>query len=109
MLRSKRCLVHCLVVDQDTDAFIFVPSNQIMTAFQLKAAEQNPELIRQGAVQLAEASRSLGVQNCRVHALALVSLNGRKPALLVDPQTDLTRVTRGWTKDAWASKILGPF
>lgn len=109
MLRNKRTLVHYLVVDQDTNAFIFVPSNQIMTAFQMKHAERDPELIRQGAVQLAAATRLMGVENCRIHALAIVSLNGRKPALLVDPKADLARAKPGWLQDAWVQQDPGPF
>ena len=80
MLRDKQALTRFLLVDPDASEYIVAPSTIILTPNQAAHADHHPELIRQTAVQLKELAREeLGVADCRVHALALVSLNGRRP------------------------------
>ncbi|QDT03193.1 Vitamin K-dependent gamma-carboxylase [Rubripirellula lacrimiformis] len=109
MLRHKDALTHYLVVDQNSDEFLFVPSTIVLTGYQAQRADHHPELIRQTAVAISEAAAELGVPQNRVYALALVSLNGRKPVPMVDPNVDLTQVRRGWWRDDWVQDDPGPF
>jgi hypothetical protein len=50
-----------------------------------------PELILLFSHHLAEAKRREGYQNVEVRARVMVSLNGRQPQLLIDPNVDLTK------------------
>lgn len=109
MLRHKDALTHYLVVDQDRGEYLFLPSTTVLTAYQQRRADHHPELIRQTAVAIGDAAKQRGVQNCRVHALALVSLNGRRPKPIIDPAVDLTKVMPGWWTDDWVDDDPGPF
>ncbi|TWU55448.1 HTTM domain-containing protein [Rubripirellula reticaptiva] len=108
MLRNKQALTHYLVVDRNSDDFLFVPSTTVLTGYQAQRADHHPELIRQTAVAISEAAAELGVPENRVYALALVSLNGRRPKPMVDPYVDLTEVQRGWWRDGWVDDDLEP-
>tara|TARA_R110002049_G_scaffold72490_2_gene187237 strand:- start:280820 stop:282325 length:1506 start_codon:yes stop_codon:yes gene_type:complete len=108
MLRDKVTLVHFLVIDSDTGEYLFLPSHTVLTANQMLTAERNPDLIRQAAVQLADLAAKLGTPQCRIHCLALVSLNGRRPQPMIDPTVDLLAVQRGWFIDDWVNVEPGP-
>ena len=62
----------------------------------------SPDMILQFAHYLervwAERERIPGVQ---VRAVVMCSLNGRPPALLIDPERDLTRIARTWKHQDW--------
>ncbi len=109
MLRNKEALTHFLVVDKNSDDFLFVPSTTVLTGNQSQRADHHPELIRQTAIAISHEAAKLGVPENRVYALALVSLNGRRPTPIVDPTVDLTTVARGWWRDDWVVEDPGPF
>lgn len=110
MLRDRQALTHYLVVDPKTGEYLYLPSTKLISGYQALNADHDPELIRQTAVQFEKyASENLNVQDCEVYALALVSLNCRKPTPMVDPNVDLTKVERGWWKDHWVLDDPGEF
>lgn len=109
MLRHKEALTHYLVVDGDSGDYLFLPSTTVLTSYQQRRADHHPELIRQAALAIGEAAEQRGVRRPRVHALALVSLNGRRPKPIVDPSVDLTKVAPGWWTDDWVDDDPGPF
>ncbi|WP_149499280.1 HTTM domain-containing protein [Roseiconus lacunae] len=106
MLRHKDCLTWFRI--ETGDDHLFVPANFVMTPNQLRRAPRDPELVRQAAVQLRSMAQSIGVSNANVYALHLVSLNGRRPKCLVDPDKELTRAKRGWWSDDWVKQDPGP-
>ncbi len=108
MLRHKLALTHFLVVDRNSDEFLFVPSTTVLTGYQAQRADHHPEFIRQTAIAISKAATELGVRENRVYALALVSLNGRQPKPMVDPTIDLTEADRGWWRDSWVDQDPGP-
>lgn len=101
MLRHKEALLHFKVVDNQTDEHLFLPSTTVVTAYQSVRADYHPELILQTARQLALAAREFGVADCSIYACALVSLNGRKPKLIIDPSVDLLTVTNELPDSEW--------
>ncbi|MCO8123905.1 HTTM domain-containing protein [Stieleria sp. TO1_6] len=106
MLRHKDCLLWFkLVTEKD---FLFAPATMVMTPSQVLRAPRDPELIRQAAVKIKQLATEIGQPDCQVHALALVSLNGRPAKPIVDPEVDLTGVTRGWWYDDWVPQDPGP-
>ncbi|WP_186775598.1 HTTM domain-containing protein [Rubripirellula tenax] len=108
MLYHKHALTHYLVVDKNSDEFLFVPSTTVLTGYQALRDDHRPEMIRQTAVAISRTATELGVTENRVYALALVSLNGRKPTPIVDPTIDLTQVRQGWWRDDWVRQDPGP-
>jgi hypothetical protein len=106
MLRHKDCLLWYKIESEDD--YLFVPARYVMTPNQVLRAPRDPEMIRQAALELEALAVSIGVPECRVYALALVSLNGRPAVPLVDPDRDLTEVRRGWLVDDWVLQDPGP-
>ncbi|MCG8653583.1 MAG: HTTM domain-containing protein, partial [Pirellulales bacterium] len=107
MLRDKNALTHFLIIDNGRQDFLFVPSTLVLTAYQSSRADHHPELIRQTAVELRRFAAETGAWDIEVHALALVSLNGRQPKPMIDPQVDLSRQTRHWFRDDWEADDAG--
>ncbi|NND98545.1 MAG: HTTM domain-containing protein, partial [Pirellulaceae bacterium] len=100
MLRHKDTLATYLIVSPE-GGYQFFPSTTVMTHYQASRAERDPELLRQGAVELKKMGALVGVSDATVHCLALVSLNGRQPVPLIDPTVDLAMASRGWFSDPW--------
>lgn len=62
----------------------------------------DPDMILQFAHYLEKLwMRREGLAQVEVRAHVMSSLNGRVPALLIDPELDLTRVTRSWKHYDW--------
>jgi hypothetical protein len=109
MLRNKDTLTAFLIEHDASGKFLYVPSSVVMTPYQISGAEHDPELIRQAAIQLQRQAADLGFPGSRIHALALVSLNGRRPMPMIDPSVDLCKAERGWLIDDWVWQDPGPF
>ena len=86
-----------------------MPSTHLLSPHQASHADHHPELIRQTALQFQKfAFEKLGIADCEVYALALTTLNGRKPKPLVDSSIDLTKVTPDhWNQ--WVVDDAGEF
>lgn len=69
---------------------------------------RNPEFIRQFAHWLADESRRRLGQEVEIRARVLVSLNGRKPQLLIDPRVDLVKQQREWRPYDWILPLVEP-
>ena len=65
-----------------------------------------PDLIVQLARHIEQDFQRRGLGDVEVRAEAWVSLNGRKPRLMIDPQVDLTRVELGLAPATWV--LPGP-
>jgi len=62
-----------------------------LATHQVTKMSTKPELILQFGHYLAEEKRREGYDNVEVRAHVMVSLNGRQPQLLIDPNVDLAR------------------
>jgi hypothetical protein len=51
---------------------------------------------------------SLGFRDVQVRVLALVSMNGRKPQLMIDPTVDLAAEPRRWERPRWIVPLTEP-
>ena len=67
-----------------------------------------PDLILHFAHYLAELKRREGYENVEVRARAMVSLNGREPQLLIDPNVDLAREEVGLLPASWIVPLTTP-
>jgi len=67
-----------------------------------------PDLILHFAHYLAELKRREGYENVEVRARAMVSLNGREPQLLIDPNVDLAKEEVGLLPAPWIVPLTTP-
>ena len=108
MLRGKTTGVRFYVTDSGTDATYAADVRPYLNSEQLGKFARDPENILDMAHFLAaEHGRRLG-RPVRVHALALTSLNGRKPQLLIDPAVDLAAQPRAGFERSWIVPLTEP-
>ena len=67
-----------------------------------------PDLILRFAHHLAEEKRREGYENVEVRARVMVSLNGRQPQLLIDPNVDLAKVQMSLLPARWIVPLTTP-
>ena len=79
-----------------------------LESHQLTKVITKPELILQFAHYLAEEKRREGYDNVEVRARAMVSLNGRQPQLLIDPNVDLAKEQVGLLPKWWIVPLTTP-
>jgi hypothetical protein len=73
----------------------------LYTSEQWRLMATEPDLIHQAALELARRARAEGHDRVEVRADAVVSLNGRPAARLVDPTEDLAARPRDLWHDDW--------
>jgi hypothetical protein len=96
MVAEKAGSVSFRACERADTATTRVEPRSFLAKFQEAAMAQNPELVRQAALFVADGFRRRG-RDVAVYADAFASLNGRPAQRLVDPAVDLTRpVPRGW-------------
>lgn len=78
-----------------------VQPRKYLTSLQEREMAGQPDLILQLAQRIAADARASGWGEVEVRAEALVSLNGRRAHLLVDPQRDLAKVRDGLAPYDW--------
>ncbi len=79
-----------------------------LTDWQASKMWGHPELILQMARHLAGTLRAEGYPEIEVRARVYATLNGRRPALLIDPTVDLGRQPRDWRPAPWILPLLEP-
>lgn len=79
-----------------------------ITPKQWSYLQYDPETIRQFAHWLADDARRRGIEDPRVYARVLVSLNGREPQFIVDPQVDLAAEERTFAPAPWIVPLETP-
>jgi vitamin K-dependent gamma-carboxylase len=67
-----------------------------------------PDMLIQFAHHLAEEKRREGYPEVEVRAEVFVSLNGRRPQLLIDPSVDLAKVRRSMWPASWIVPLKEP-
>jgi vitamin K-dependent gamma-carboxylase len=81
-----------------------IPPRNYLTARQEREMAGQPDLILQLARHIGVKLKERGFRDFQIHAVTAVSLNGRRPAPLVDPLVDLLEITdlgpRSWVLSA---------
>lgn len=89
LLRDKDGELLFFARDGESGAEREIDPLKTLPGFQIRPMLFDPELIRQYAAHLAGSLRAQGWKDPEIRALAMVSLNGRAPAPLIDPTVDL--------------------
>ncbi len=108
LLRSKRCGVRLYAHDPHSGRTGTVDLRPYLTAYQANRFGREPRTIHQLARFVAADLRSKGFGDVEIRALALVSLNGRKPQMMIDPDVDLAAEPVTWNQPAWVMPLTEP-
>lgn len=109
MLRGKEVGIGYAIRDPKSNQVTNVDHKQFMAAEQAAKFARDPEMILQFAHFLAAKLEAESGNRPEVYALALTSLNGRKPQLIVDPNTNLAAEPRGiFFSRAWVIPLTEP-
>lgn len=79
-----------------------------LKSHQLMKVITKPDLILHFGHYLAEEKRREGYEDVEVRARVLVSLNGRQPQLLIDPNVDLTKERVSLFPRRWILPLMTP-
>ena len=101
MVREKNGSITYRVKQRSTGRTFEVTPLRYLTWRQFSDMSGQPDLIVQLGKHIAWDFKRKGFGEVEVRVDALVSLNGRKPALLIDPDVDLNRVDIGWAPADW--------
>jgi vitamin K-dependent gamma-carboxylase len=81
-----------------------IPPNNYLTSRQEREMSGQPDLILQLAREIGRDLEKRGYHDFTIHAVTRVSLNGRRPSPMIDPDVDLLHVSdvgpRTWVLDA---------
>jgi len=108
MLRGKRAGVRFHVTDPATGQSGAVDLRPHLTAAQLKRMSRSPDMILDFTHYLSKELSKIGYTNAEIRVLLLVSLNGRKPQLLVDPTVNLAAEPRTYRRPDWIVPLTEP-
>lgn len=108
MLRGKSGGVRYFVTDPVARQTIIPDLREHINEEQAGKFARNPEMILQFAHYLAGIYEDRVGRPMEVRALVLLSLNGRKPQLLIDPNADLVKIERGRLERPWVLQQSEP-
>ena len=108
LLRGKRSALRYEAFDPKTNRAGAIDLRPYVTTFQLNRVARDPRMIHELAQNIGEDLRDRGFDDVRLHAISLVSMNGRKPQMLVDPDVDLLRAEAGWQQPKWIVPLHEP-
>jgi vitamin K-dependent gamma-carboxylase len=109
-LRDKDAEARFVVRDPESGREWRVRPERYLLRHQAEEMASRPDMILQFAHHLArEWASERGITGAEVRARVCASLNGRKPALLIDPERDLARVERSLRHADWVMPLNEPF
>jgi hypothetical protein len=108
MLRQMQGYVAYRLTDHETgESWIVNPHDELGT-FQYRRLGKNPGMIHLYARHLAELAREEGHRVLTVNALALATMNERKPQPLIDPEVDLAGESDYFGHAWWILPVESP-
>ncbi len=91
MVRQKNGSITYRVRWRGAEREVQVPPSKYLTSHQEREMSGQPDLVLQLAHRIADDYRKRGLEDVEVRVDALVSLNGRRAAPMIDPEVDLAR------------------
>jgi hypothetical protein len=101
MIRAKGGATTFIVRPKDGAHVFHVSPREYLSPFQENEMSSQPDLVLQLAHHIGTDFERRGYGAVEVRAESMVSLNGRRGALLVDPDVDLTTVRDGLGRASW--------
>ena len=107
-LRTKSGEAVFTVTHRQTGQTWIIKPADYLKSHQLMKMTTKPELILQFGHHLAEEKRREGYEGVEVRAQVMVSLNGRAPQLLIDPNVDLAKEEISLMPAHWIVPLTTP-
>lgn len=108
MLREKDVGLRFYVRDPQTAEGGVVDVRSFLTSRQMSRMSKDSDMILTFVHFLRDHFRAHGKGLLQIRVLALVSLNGRRPQLMMDPDIDYARVERTWFPQPWIIPLTEP-
>lgn len=107
-LRSKSGSVTFTAFSPKENLTVNVDPREMLSARQYYTMGMRPDMIHQFALFLARQFREQGHADVEIRANATVSLNGRKPQLIIDPTVNLAAEPRTLRHAKWILPLTEP-
>jgi hypothetical protein len=107
-LRSKQGTARFVVTHPNLPHPVEVNPRDHLTPEQRRRMATHPDIILQMSHWIAAEYRKMGFDGVQVRARVRVSLNGRTPRALVDPEVDLAAQPRNLLPAAWIVPLSEP-
>ncbi len=109
MMIQREAVRACFyVTDPNSDETFQVYPQEYLNIAHVVGMGWRPDMLLQFAHYLAKVMPRSGPKPLRVEARVLVSLNGRKPHLIIDPNVDLAAESRTLGRPRWLLEIHEP-
>lgn len=108
LVRGKRCALRLTASHPETGKTGTIDLRPYLSELQLSRVAREPRLIHELVRYVEHDLRVKGIENVQIRALALASMNGRKPQHLVDPTVDLTHAPLGFLPPPWIVPLHEP-
>jgi vitamin K-dependent gamma-carboxylase len=108
MLQSQSVRAYFYVMDPNSGETFQVLPEDYLAKWQVPRMGWRPDMLVQFAHYLAKVMPRSGPKPLRVEARVLVSLNGRKPQLIIDQNVDLAAEPQTWGRPRWLLEIHEP-
>jgi len=107
-LRTKSGAAVFTVIHPPSGQTWTIKPEEHLKSHQLMKTITKPDLVLQFSHYLAEQKRREGYENVEVRAHVMVSLNGRQPQLLIDPNVDLAKEEVSLLPARWIVPLTTP-
>ena len=108
MLREKDVGIRFYVYNPRTQKGGTVDVSSFLTERQMSRMGKDSDMILTFVHFLRDHYRKHGLGTLQIRVLALVSLNGRRPQLMLDPDIDYAQVERTWAAAPWILPLREP-
>jgi vitamin K-dependent gamma-carboxylase len=108
MLRGKVCGLRILARDPRTGFVGYIDPRDYLNVRQVEKLGKEPDMLVQFSRFVSRDLERNGVPDAEIRFIDLVSLNGRKPQLFVDPTVNLAAERRGWRFYPWILPLTEP-
>jgi vitamin K-dependent gamma-carboxylase len=108
MLRGKQCGLRLHATDPATGRAGTIDLRDYLSEHQTARCARDPDMIYQLCQFIRNDLAQRGYGNLEIRALALASLNGRKPQLLIDPMVDLAAAEPPGLGCPWIMPLTEP-
>ncbi len=107
-LRDKSSRIELTATDSATGKDWKIDLSEYLTRKQKSKMSRRPDMVVQIAKHIAADYEEQGVADIGITSRVMVSLNGRRRQLLIDPEVDLTKVERSLAHKKWLVPLTEP-
>jgi hypothetical protein len=108
LLRGKKSGLRVNATDPRSKVTGTIDLRGYLTPHQLPRVSRDPRMIHELVCFIRDDFREMGQGDLELRVLSLVSMNGRKPQLMIDPRVNLALEPRTWSQPRWIVPLEEP-